>query len=83
MSNKAFTWSGDPRPRDGQEIEVWSTIENNWLRAIYWDDGIDGLIEFYGDYDGEMTEIEEYHDLFPTWSTFDDEEEGDGQSVQV
>jgi hypothetical protein len=50
---------------DGQEIEAFSAPLNKWLSATYWDDGMDGLVEWP---DGDLGEIEEYgRDVITRW----------------
>jgi len=46
------------RPSDGQKIEA-RFPDGKWRKAIYYEGGIDGIIE---DEDGDVTEIEEYGD---------------------
>lgn len=47
------------RPRDGQLIEAFSVPLNKWLPAIYFDGGIDGLLQWEHAED-DWCELEEY-----------------------
>jgi len=46
----------ESRPADGETIEA-KFPDGNWYTVIYYDDGIDGILE---DEDGEVTEVDEY-----------------------
>ncbi len=58
---KKFT---EERPSEGQEIEV-RFPSGEWLKATFYNDGIDGIVE---DEDGDITEIEE-HGQEMAWRT--------------
>ena len=65
-SQGEFTWA-ERRPRDGQEIDAYSVPLDQWFIGYYYNDGIDGIIEWEN---GDICEIEEYgKDTITKWKS--------------
>ena len=55
-NDEGYAWD-EKRPTDGQPILAFSVRLGEWLEGTYFEDGIDGIIEWA---EGGPCEIEEY-----------------------